>query len=290
MAITYSLLDPVMTAARPLAAFSTAVSAGILENIFGKNDKKPTPADANLSCPVDGCCDGIDCDPEVHRKHHRFSEKAWAGITYAFTELWNDIALWFFTGLLLAGIITTFIPEELLTRHLGGGFSAMLLMLAVGIPLYICATASTPIAAALILNGVSPGAALVFMLTGPATNMTSLTMLLKVLGKRATLIYLFSVATCAVGFGMALDGVYGALNISAQAIAGQASEVMPLWAKVMGAIVLSALSLKPLYGFVLSRLPGRTSFQNGTLDQKAKGVNPLLAESVTKTCDCASPT
>ncbi len=290
MAITYSLLDPVMTVARPLAAFSTAVSAGIVENLFDNKKSEAKPVATDASCPVDGCCDGVDCDPLVHRKHHRFSEKAWAGMTYAFTELWNDIALWFLTGLLLAGVITTFIPQELLTRHLGGGFSAMLLMLVVGIPLYICATASTPIAAALILNGVSPVAALVFMLTGPATNITSLTVLLKVLGKRATLIYLLSVAVAAVGFGIALDGVYGTLNISAQAIAGQASEMMPMWVKLAGAIVLSVLSIKPLCGAFRSWFFGKTSLKNREGDRKAKSFNRPVTEMANEPCECASAT
>ncbi len=152
----------------------------------------------DLSCPVDNCCDGVDCLPEVHRGHHTFFDKLKAGFRYALFELWGDIAPWFLLGLLLAGVITALIPSDLMTRYLGGGLPAMLIMLAVGIPLYICATASTPIAAALILKGVSPGAALVFLLTGPATNVTSLTVLFGLLGKRATAIYLASIAVVSV--------------------------------------------------------------------------------------------
>ena len=114
-----------------------------------------------------------------------FFEKISAGIRYAFSDLWEDIAKWFLFGLLLAGFITVLIPDDIFSKYLGSGLPAMLLMLAVGIPLYICATASTPIAAALILKGVSPGAALVFLLAGPATNIASLTVLTGVLGKRA---------------------------------------------------------------------------------------------------------
>ena len=173
MAITYALLDPLMTVARPVAAFLTAVSAGVIENLFhsvnGKDNIK-----VDLSCPVDGCCDGIDCSPDEHKRHHSFVEKLQAGLKFAITDIWGDLAGWFFTGILLAGLISAIVPSQLFVHYLGGGLSSMLIMLAMGIPLYICATASTPIAAAFILKGVSPGAALVFLLVGPATNITSL--------------------------------------------------------------------------------------------------------------------
>ena len=144
----------------------------------------------------------------MHRNHHSFTEKIQAGFRFAFTDVWGDLAVWFLFGLLLSGIITVMIPESVFSRYMGGGFGAMLIMLGVGIPIYICATASTPIAATLILQGVSPGAALVFLMTGPATNVTSLTVLTRVLGKRATGIYLATIAICAVGFGLLVDWIY----------------------------------------------------------------------------------
>jgi hypothetical protein len=128
----------------------------------------------------------------------------------------------------------------------------MLIMLAFGIPLYICATASTPIAAALILKGVSPGAALVFLLAGPATNLTSLTVLLGIIGKRATTIYLVSIAFMTVIFGLALDRIYAFFGISAQAVVGRAVEIMPVWAEWAGAIFLVFLSVKPISRSVMN--------------------------------------
>ena len=213
------------------------------------------PVSPDLSCPVDSCCDGLDCPPEIHKAHHGFSEKLKFGIRYAFKELWNDIAAWFLVGLLLAGLVTTLIPTEVLGRYLGGGLPSMLIMLAAGIPLYICATASTPIAAALILKGISPGAALVFLLAGPATNITSLTVLYGILGKKTTAIYLSAIAVMAVVAGLALDQVYALLGISAQAIAGQAAELVPRWAQIAGALVLLAISVKPAYRAVRARIP-----------------------------------
>jgi uncharacterized membrane protein YraQ (UPF0718 family) len=253
ISITYALLDPIMTVARPVVAFITAFAAGLSENLFSYN-KEARDVIPDLRCPVDGCCDGVNCDPEVHSRHHTFSEKLKAGFGYAFKDLWNDIAAWFLFGLLLAGIITVLIPDDIFGRYLGSGLPAMLLMLAVGIPLYICATASTPIAAALILKGVSPGAALVFLLAGPATNLASLTVLVGTLGKRATTIYLSSIAVCSVIFGLLIDQIYGYWGFSAQAIVGQASEIVPLWLQWTGALVVVLLSIKPVYGLVSSRL------------------------------------
>ncbi len=246
VALTYALLDPVMTVARPAAAFATAAAAGLAENLFG-HDGESGQVIPDLSCPVDGCCDGVDCPPDEHSAHHSLAEKTWAGLRFALDSLWGDIAGWFLVGLLLAGVITTIIPAEFTTHYLSGGLHAMLMMLVIGIPLYICATASTPIAAALVLKGVSPGAALVFLLAGPATNVTSLTVILGILGKRATGIYLAALALCTIIFGLVLDQFYALLGLSPQALAGQAAQIIPLWAQTAGALTLLALSTRPVY-------------------------------------------
>jgi uncharacterized membrane protein YraQ (UPF0718 family) len=253
IAITYALMDPIMTVVRPVAAFVTAFTAGISENLLGRPDTS-RPIVPDLSCPVDGCCDGQNCRPEVHRNHHSFGEKIRAGLRFAFTDVWGDLAVWFLFGLLLSGIITVMIPESVFSRYMGGGFGSMLIMLGVGIPIYICATASTPIAATLILQGVSPGAALVFLMTGPATNVTSLTVLTRVLGRRATAVYLASIAICAVGFGLLVDWIYAAMGVSARAVVGQAGEAIPHAVELAGAILIMTLSVKPVWTFVRRRL------------------------------------
>ena len=245
IAVTYALLDPLMTVARPVVALATAIGAGVAVNVLspGENERSAAP---DLTCAVDACCSGESCPPEEHNRHHTFPEKVKAGFRYALTEVWGDLAGWFLIGLLLAGLITTLIPGELFSRYLGGGLPSMVVMVAVGIPLYICATASTPIAAALILKGVSPGAALVFLIAGPATNVTSLTALLGVLGRRATAIYLASIAIGAVAFGLAVDQVYAYLGLSARAMVRQAAHVVPGWIQLAGALMLLLLSVKPV--------------------------------------------
>ncbi|MBW2096254.1 MAG: SO_0444 family Cu/Zn efflux transporter [Deltaproteobacteria bacterium] len=277
IAISYALLDPILTIARPVAAFFTAVAAGIMENLFQK-EISGREASPDLSCPVDACCDGLDCPPDEHAHHHTFFAKLTAGMRYAGTEVWADIASWFFLGLLFAGLITAMIPGSIMTHYLGGGFSSMLLMLAVGIPLYICATASTPVAAALILKGVSPGAALVFLLAGPATNVTSLSVLIGTLGKRATAIYLGTITVFTLLFGLVLDKVYILSGVSAVAAVGQAREIIPLWMQWAGALLLLLISVKPLSRTVASWIRRARS------GKEADSLTPCTGS----TCDCSS--
>lgn len=252
ISISWALLDPLMTIARPVAAFVSACIAGILEN-FRKGTDVTALGQPDLRCPVDNCCDGVECPPEEHRRHHSLLEKCIAGLRYTVSDLWADIAGPFFIGVLLAGIIYVLIPDNFFQVYLGGGLHSMLIMLVLGIPLYICATASTPIAAAFILKGVSPGAALVFLLVGPATNMMSVSVLFNLLGKRATLLYLVSISLVSVLFGLGLDKVYAITGLSAQATVGTATEILPGWLKTGAAISLLLLSLPLLSNRLLSR-------------------------------------
>ena len=111
-------------------------------------------------------------------------------------------------GILFAGVISYAIPEDLIQNYLGGGLGSMLVMLLVGIPLYICATASTPLAASLVAKGMSPGTAFVFLLAGPATNAATITMVARFLGKRSAALYLGVISLCALGAGILLDWFY----------------------------------------------------------------------------------
>lgn len=247
LAVTYALLDPIMTIFRPVAAFLTAIAAGITENFLGRSYQDlPVEPLIDRSCKVDGCCNGENCDPEVHRRHHTLGEKLYAGLRYGFGEILDDIAKWLLIGVAIAGIITVIIPDDLLQTYLYGGVHSMLLMLVIGIPFYICATSSTPIAAALILKGVSPGAALVFLLAGPATNAATISVVYGMFRQRAAAIYLGSIAICSVLLGLLLDKLYLWLKIPASAIAGSATEILPHWFSILAAIILLGLLLKSL--------------------------------------------
>lgn len=260
ISITYALLDPIMTVARPMAAFFSALLAGIAENLL---NPPPAPGLTVLSCPAESCDARKDLSAAEQTVEQGFWAKIQSGMGYAFGELWGDLAGWFFIGLLLGGAITALVPEDLISAHLGGGLSTMLLMVAFGIPLYICATASTPIAAALILKGASPGAALVFLLVGPATNMATISVLTGLLGRRSVLLYLFCIAFTALLAGFAVDALYAALGISARSIVGQAGELVPYPLQLAAALFVLLLSLKPLLAG-MRRLRLRADKENGT--------------------------
>ncbi len=245
ISITYALLDPLLTIARPFAALITALFAGFAENIV--NPPKEMAVKAPTPLPMAGkLSGGIGTNPFSTEKTP-FLQELLQGVKYAFLELWGDIAPYFFFGILLGGLITALIPEDFLKAYLGGGLPSMLLMLLIGIPIYICASASTPIAAALILKGISPGTALVFLLTGPATNITSLSVLTGILGKRASVLYLFTIAIFAVLFGLATDQLYTMLNLDVRAVTGKAAEIIPYGIQLASALLVIALSIQPVW-------------------------------------------
>jgi hypothetical protein len=133
---------------------------------------------------------------------------------FAFGDLLKDIGIWLFVGVLLAGVISVFLSPDIVSRYLSNEYYSMLLMFAISVPLYVCATASTPIAAALALKGISPGAALVFLLAGPATNAASLTVIFRLIGRKAMVVYLAVIVVMSFFAGMAVNYLYASLGIS----------------------------------------------------------------------------
>ncbi len=207
MAVSWALLDPLMTALRPLSAFLTAMVTGFFIDAADKDDtseaKPPSslpPLGGGQGC-ASGCC---SCRDEAPGLWKRFLD----GQRFAFDDLLADIAPWFGLGILLAGIITLYLPDDLGRMLPGGGLTAMLAMLVVALPMYVCATASTPIAAALALKGFSPGALLVFLLAGPATNAATMVMVGRLLGKKSALIYVGSIIAVTLACAVAADALY----------------------------------------------------------------------------------
>ena len=240
IALSWVLLGPVMTLFRPLAAFVTAVAAGVLENFITGPE---APATQASSC---GCCSA------EHSQDQSFREKLREGLRFAFGDLLKDLAPWLGAGFAVAGLITAAVPDGFVGRYLGPGPLSYLAMLALGVPLYICATASTPIAAALLLKGLSPGAALVFLLAGPATNATTITALSGTLGGRTTARYVLAISAVSVGMGALLDTLYAGPALATLRYAGAGGEVLPASLNAACAVVLVALCLGAF-------LPGRGS-------------------------------
>jgi hypothetical protein len=139
----------------------------------------------------------------------------------------------------------TFVPPGWLAQW-GNGLTAMLVMLLVGIPMYICAVASTPIAAGLLLSGVSPGAVLVFLLVGPATNIASFALVRRELGNKVTLVYFAGISIASVGMGLLLEAMLRFTGWQVQAGIGVAHAMLPSWLVWGSAMLLIVLAIKPL--------------------------------------------
>jgi uncharacterized membrane protein YraQ (UPF0718 family) len=165
------------------------------------------------------------------------------GFKYAYGELLTDIAKPFLVGVLIAGAITFFFPEDLTLWANDHPLLSMLVMLVAGIPMYVCATSSTPIAAALILKGLNPGAALVFLLAGPATNAATINIVRNVFNTRALIIYLSMISLCSLAMGFAVDWIYTLMDVNPQVVVGQAAELFPYSVQLASAIVLTGLIL-----------------------------------------------
>ena len=243
IAMSWALMDPLITVVRPLVAIVTAIVAGLAANLGGPAREGPEPAAAAAGLP----------EPAETGGHPPADGPgAWLArgrrvATYAFRELFDETAHWLALGVGLSALVAVLLPATVIERYLGGGLGTMLLMFLLGIPIYTCASASTPVAAALVLKGLSPGAALVFLLSGPATNLGALVVLLKFLGRRVMLIYLATVAILSLGAGYALDWIYRSWQLNATASFGRAARYIPDWVNVAAALVMIGLLLVSLW-------------------------------------------
>lgn len=154
--------------------------------------------------PSGGSC----CSSTPQKSGLGFVGGAKETVRYGFAVMLVDLAVWLTVGLLMAALIGAAVPHGWIEEHVGQGILPMLLMLVVGIPLYICATSSTPLAFGLVMAGLSPGAALVLLLSGPATNVATMSWLLKDLGARALMIYLGVIAGVAMTAGIVFDAFF----------------------------------------------------------------------------------
>ncbi|WP_202593877.1 SO_0444 family Cu/Zn efflux transporter [Desulfohalovibrio reitneri] len=238
IAVTYALLDPMMTLLRPLSAVFTAIAAGFAVDAVSPEEKakeEAGPEPQPVGCAGGNCGCGGEDEPECPTTRSKLSK----GLDFAAGELMGDVGLWFLGGVLLAGALSALLPPGFLGGLLGGGPWQILVALAASLPFYVCATASTPLAAALAVQGFSPGACLVFLLAGPASNAASLAMVGKLLGRRGLTAYLAAIIACTLGLGLAADALYPALGLSTgDWVAGPGEEPPGVWAMVMAVALL----------------------------------------------------
>ena len=280
ISLTYALTDPLMTVFRPVAGVATAIAAGLATNFFGMpgsgTNELPGPPAQNPAGTQGKQCEHAGDAPmglshahgqerhdhmrnvnsPLHSGARRGSAAIYAVrriIRYGFVELLDDISWWLALGIVLSAIAVVAIPAQLFDGVWGSGIVSMLLMFILSIPLYTCASSSTPMAAALALKGLSPGAVLVFLLAGPATNISSLVVLVKVLGRRAVAVYLVAVAVVTLIAGFGLNAIYQAWGLDPRATFGTAASFVPDLVKSAGAVLLTALLILSM---CRTRVPG----------------------------------
>lgn len=258
---TYSMLGWPFAVLRPFVAFFTGVTGGILTNIFIKEKplKKSSPfADFKIdtikienkaaTCNDDSC----NCnEPKTDDKRHALVRAA----DYAFVELLQDIAKWLIIGFLAAALLSVLLPNDFFSSFKGLGLLEILVVLAASVPLYICATGSIPIAAVLLMKGVSPGAALVFLMAGPATNVATIAVLGKTMGRKSLTIYLLTITIGAIVFGLLVNWLIPAdfilSKMSHNHGDGSHHEMLPYWFSLLSAVVLVG---SIVFGYFYQRL------------------------------------
>jgi uncharacterized membrane protein YraQ (UPF0718 family) len=291
VAVSYALLGPFLMIVRPVAAIISAMASGLsCQWLAGRVAPSPAPigggapspetapsaadccgteqekssdccsdnpgkkeakSESDASCcgsePADSCCEGKE---QTEGRPVTRWQQLRGGMQYAAGELMDEIWPWMLAGLLAAGAVRTFVPPATL-EALGSGLPAMGVMVVVGVPMYICATASTPLAAALLLAGVSPGTVLVFLLAGPATNIATIGVIRRQLGTAIVAGYLVSIAVTSIALGLATDALAQGLGINVASQVGEAGEAVPLWLAWATLVLLLLLVIRPVRRLVL---------------------------------------
>jgi len=270
--ITYAMMGPFMAVVRPVAALVSAITAGTLVDLFAGTatvtnnhklsschslNKEPDPA--KISCcpskkstPVETSCCSIEkkevitescCSSTTKKANTQWLNKIMNGVKYAFTDLLDNIIFWLVVGLFFAAVVQTFVPHDTLVKY-GTGWMGMLVMLIVGIPMYVCATASTPLAAGFLLAGISPGAVIVFLLAGPATNMATLGVINNQMGKRTMWLYLLGIMSTALISGFAVNYLVARWNIDITQHLQMSHGHVPEWLQLTSFLLLFTLGIR----------------------------------------------
>ena len=230
IAATWSMLGPAFALIRPVAALITSVAGGL---IVGRTEKSETASE------VKACIVGAD---EVQPRS--FAQKCREAIVYGFHTMVGSIGKWLVIGLVVATLITMFVPENFLASLGAHPLLAMLAMVVIAVPMYVCATGSIPIALSLILKGLSPGAAFVLLMAGPAANFASIAVISRAMGRRAAAAYLGSIVVGAIAFGLLIDYLlprswFVAAGTSAHAACHHA---MPLFDAICSTLLVALLA------------------------------------------------
>lgn len=229
--ITYSILGLPFAIIRPIIAFVTGVFGGAVTNAITKEEQ-----DSEML-------------KNMGHEHAEDSKKSpFVRIfRYGFVTFLQDIAKWLVIGLLLAALISVLVPDTFFKEQIGSDIGSMFIMLLASVPLYICATSSVPIAAVLMMKGISPGAALVFLMAGPATNAATMTVIGKALGKKTLFAYLTSIIGGALLFGFMIDAFLPREWFNVVGMIHEGHSTLPAWLAYGSSIILIVLMI---YGWL----------------------------------------
>lgn len=259
VALSWVMLGPIMALLRPFAAILSAISAGLL---VGATDSGEQQLAVDIESGSEGCGSAECCSQDEITQSRGTAGAIWTrtleGLRYAFSDLIDDLSLWLLVGIIAAGCVVTIAPPNML-QEWGSGLGAMLLILAVSVPMYVCATASTPLAHAMLFAGVSPGTVLVFLLAGPASNIATLALVRRELGVRAVGAYIFGISGVAILLGLLLDWViaaYGVDVLAQSSLRGDVSHEFPVVVTGICLLILVVFGIRPLRNLFLSRKDG----------------------------------
>lgn len=259
--VTWSLIGLPFAIIRMVIAFVTGVLGGILTILL---DSKPenTPEKVSREKTTHKSSENI-----IYRIFH-----------YAFVVFLQDIAKWLVVGILIAAFISTVLPANFFETYIGNDYLSMLILLVASVPMYVCATSSVPIAAALMMKGLSPGAAIVFLMAGPATNAATITVIGKTLGKKTLFIYLFSIISGAFFFGAVVNEfMLEELFVLPETIASLKGHeyhgILPLWMKNASSLILVILILNGWFQkhFASNKICSSCGLESSECDLKREG-------------------
>ncbi len=203
IALTYALMGPYMAVIRPVAALASGILGGVLADSLEPSRRPHVgPADGEKADEAKEPCNS----PAGDNGGDATTGRTFSGaMRYAFDGLLMEVAPWLIAGVLFAGIISALLPDDFFERILGTGLFSMVIMILLGIPMYVCASSSTPLAVAMMANGLNPGAALVFLLAGPATNLGTIGVVVRIFGRKVALAYIGAISLVSILFGWCVN-------------------------------------------------------------------------------------
>ncbi len=250
--VTYSLLGLPFAVVRPFAALITGVFGGALTNKFEtQKELDTTPIVSSIQVDL--------------KKNHSL----YTVFHYAFIEFLEDIAKWLVIGLLIAALIAVFIPDYFFATYIQNDFLGMVIILLASIPVYVCATSSVPIAAVLIMKGISPGAALVFLMAGPATNAATISVIGNSMGRKTLLVYLGTLIAGSLLSGLFIDNFLPRTWFTtavSQLHTGHEHGLLPYWLQLVSGIIITISLLNVFVKYIFKKIRRKDNIQTRIKD------------------------